>query len=117
MPLRRQLKAGGDESEGTAADETPQGTDVTTQAIEEPAEPAPTKPRRRWFSLRRRAKEAEPEGVSGTDEVAETEESTPAPRRPVGKARRTAAVQTAVEAPAEDDAETPATQTPEPEAH
>ncbi len=87
MPLRGALDADG--SDDTAADVTSQATDVSTNVTEETVEQTPV-PRRRWFSLRRRPKTAEPESISEPDETALPEAAEPAPRTPVGKSRRTA---------------------------
>ena len=86
MPLRGALDADG--SDDTAVDAASQATDVGTNVTEETVEPTPV-PRRRWFSLRRRPKTAEPESISEPDETSLPDEPEPAARRPVGKARRT----------------------------
>ncbi len=86
MPLRGALDTDG--SDDTAVDAASQATDVGTNVTEETVEPTPV-PRRRWFSLRRRPKTAEPESISEPDETSLPDEPEPAARRPVGKARRT----------------------------
>ena len=86
MPLRGALDADG--SDDTAVDAAAQATDVGTNVAEETVEPTPV-PRRRWFSLRRRPKTAEPESISEPDETSLPDEPEPAARRPVGKAGRT----------------------------
>jgi Mce-associated membrane protein len=86
MPLRGALDADG--SDDTATDVASQATDVSTNVTGETVEPTPV-PRRRWFSLRRRPKTAEPESISEPDETALPDGPEPAARRPVGKARRT----------------------------
>lgn len=74
--------------------------DLTTGA--EPSEAADaTSPRRRRFSLRRRAKAVEPEADSAAEPV--DEEPKPEPRVPMGKAARTKADEPTVEAVEEPD--------------
>jgi Mce-associated membrane protein len=112
LPLRRQLAGSRTAGEASTADVTPQATEVSTEVTQEPAEVEPAKPGRRWFSLRRRAKTSEPVADSASGAVAEPDEPKPAPRTPVGKSRRTAAVaepaQEPVQEPAEETAEEPA---------
>jgi Mce-associated membrane protein len=107
----------------TDAESPAQPVDAAETA-EQSAEAQPEKPRRRWFSLRRPAKTAEPEPVSATEEVVEPDEPKPAPR-PVGKSRRTAKAKAPVDEPAvaasgaesekPDEAESEDSQAAEPE--
>jgi Mce-associated membrane protein len=87
MPLSKQLAASREDADDTATEEPPEAE--TTEPVEA-GEPAP---RRRWSLFRRRPRAPEPEAVSAGDDVAEQQEPgepKPAPRRPVGKASRTA---------------------------
>jgi Mce-associated membrane protein len=86
MPLRKELVASHEDAIESAADEKTGATELTEAA-------EPTSPRRRWRFFRRSAKTPEPEGVSVPAEITEPQESeepSPAPRTPVGKAARTA---------------------------
>jgi Mce-associated membrane protein len=70
-------------------DQPADSSDLTTEA-DPPAEvESSDQPRRRRFSLRRRAKTPEPETVSESPEQP-AQEAEPASRTPVGKSRRTA---------------------------
>jgi Mce-associated membrane protein len=71
--------------------------DLTTEA-----QSRETEPRRRRFSLRRRAKTQEPESVSEPEPV---EDEEPKSRTPVGKSRRTTKAEAPVEAPAPEHVE------------
>lgn len=101
MPLRKELAASHDDAVDTVADETAEATETT-----EAAEPVEASPRRRWRFFRRGAKKAELERLSApADEVAapqESEEPSPAPRTPVGKAARTAKPVVEPEQPADE---------------
>jgi Mce-associated membrane protein len=88
MPLRKQLD--------DARDENVVAEEVTTETAEEAsaAEAVDAPRRNRWGFFRRRAKTAGIEAVSDAPtqesmEAQEPEEPRPAPRTPVGKARRT----------------------------
>jgi Mce-associated membrane protein len=71
--------------------------DLTTEA-----QSRETEPRRRRFSLRRRAKTQEPESVSEPEPV---EDEEPKSRTPVGKSRRTPKAEAPVEEPAPEHVE------------
>jgi Mce-associated membrane protein len=87
MPLRKQLAASREDADDTATEEPPEAETA------EPVEAGEPAPRRRWSLFRRRPRAPEPEAVSAGDDMAEQQEPgepKPAPRRPVGKASRTA---------------------------
>jgi Mce-associated membrane protein len=84
MPLRKQMAAGASEAGEAQPDEVSSASEVTTAVTEEPV--ASTPRRRRWFSLRRGPKPAEPEADSAAESTAA--QPKPASRVPVGKAAR-----------------------------
>lgn len=99
MPLRKELAASSADADDTATVEPPELE--TAETVDAGA----AAPRRRWSLFRRRPKAPEPEAVSSADDGAEQrepEEPKPAPRRPVGKASRTAKAETEPEPTADE---------------
>ncbi len=89
--------------------------DEATEAVDTPTPDESTQPRRRWRHLWRRSgsRESAPTPTAdGTADVAETEDVKPAPRTPVGKARRAAKAE---REPDEVTADEPADETVEAE--
>jgi Mce-associated membrane protein len=103
MPLRKDLVASHEDAVESAADEKTEAAELTDAG--EPVESEPAPPRRRWRLFRRGTKNPEPEGVSAPADVTEPQESeelTPPPRTPVGKAARTAKLVTEPEQAADE---------------
>jgi Mce-associated membrane protein len=101
MPLRKQLAASREDADDTATEEPPEAETA------EPVEAGEPAPRQRWSLFRRRPRAPEPEAVSAGDDMAEQQEPgepKPAPRRPVGKASRTAKAVTEPEPTADEPA-------------
>ncbi|MGO4444284.1 mammalian cell entry protein [Mycobacterium sp. 2YAF39] len=76
-------------------DQPADSSDLTTEADPPTEVGSSDQPRRRRFSLRRRAKTSEPETVSESPEQS-VQEAEPVSRTPVGKSRRTAKAPSAV---------------------
>jgi Mce-associated membrane protein len=96
-------------------DQPADSSDLTTGAAETAESSPSTTPRRRRFSLRRRAKTTEPVAVSATDEAEEPDQTKSASRTPTGKAGRTAKARP-VKEPVTETAEEPAVEEPASEA-